>query len=220
MFKKIFIKLCSQRNVAPTVVCQAIGLSNAAFSKWTEDSIPRDTTLQKIADYFGVTVQYLKSGIEENNPPDYLYSETNDTMFIERIRELLKNKKILAKDMLTDLGINKNQLSLWESAERNGKDCRKFKAIYVEAIAKYLGTTPKYLYGETDVSHTPLTAPQDLSSPAEQDVCIRTEQEKTLIRVFRETTEEGRLRIIQTVLNICDEIKLAELTGTDSSSAV
>ena len=141
-------------------------------------------------------------------------------MFVERIRELLKIKKILAKDMLTDLGINKNQLSLWESAERNGKDCRKFKSIYVEAIAKYLGTTPEYLYGYTNVSYIPSPAPQNFAITTEHDISISDEQEKTLIRVFRETTEEGRLRIIQTVLNICDEIKLAELTGTDSSSAV
>lgn len=64
MFKKIFIKLCNKNNVAPTVVCQEIGLSNAAFSKWDDNSIPRKTTLQKIADYFGVSVEYLL-GTEE-----------------------------------------------------------------------------------------------------------------------------------------------------------
>lgn len=59
MFKENFIRLCNQRGVAPSAVCSAIGLSNATFSCWTDDSVPRRATLMKIADYFGVTVQDL-----------------------------------------------------------------------------------------------------------------------------------------------------------------
>lgn len=59
MFKKNFEILCAKRNVAPTSVCREIGLSNAAYSCWDESSIPRKTTLMKIANYFGVTVEDL-----------------------------------------------------------------------------------------------------------------------------------------------------------------
>lgn len=59
MFKETFIRLCNQKGIAPTVVCAEIGLSNAAFSSWTESSVPRKATLMKLADYFGVTVDYL-----------------------------------------------------------------------------------------------------------------------------------------------------------------
>lgn len=62
MFKDNFIRLCAEKNIAPTAVCKSLGLSNAAFSTWTENSIPRKTTLLKIADYFGVTVDYLMTG--------------------------------------------------------------------------------------------------------------------------------------------------------------
>ena len=34
-----------------------------------------------------------------------------------------------------------------------------------------------------------------------------SEQEKTLLETFRSTTEQGKQRIIQNVLNICDEIE-------------
>ncbi|MBR2908063.1 MAG: LexA family transcriptional regulator [Clostridia bacterium] len=60
MFKEQFVKLCNEKGVAPTVVCQEIGLSAAAFSKWTDESIPRAATLQKLADYFHVSVPYLR----------------------------------------------------------------------------------------------------------------------------------------------------------------
>ena len=59
MFKNNFVKLCNKKGVAPTVVCQAIGLTASAFTNWSETSVPRRATLQKFADYFGVTVEYL-----------------------------------------------------------------------------------------------------------------------------------------------------------------
>lgn len=59
MFKKIFIDLCNAKKVSPSSVCQKVGLSTATFSCWTDESVPRRATLQRIADYFGVTVDYL-----------------------------------------------------------------------------------------------------------------------------------------------------------------
>ena len=59
MFKENFIRLCNEKGIAPTVVCTSVGLSDAAFSKWTDTSVPRRATLMRIADYFGVTVDDL-----------------------------------------------------------------------------------------------------------------------------------------------------------------
>lgn len=70
MFKKIFIRLCNERGVAPTTVCRENGLSNAAFSCWTDDSIPRKTTLLKLANYFNVSVDYLLGKEDTPLPQD------------------------------------------------------------------------------------------------------------------------------------------------------
>lgn len=59
MFKKIFVRLCNERGEPPTVVCRKLGLSGAAFSEWNENSVPRRATLERVADYFGVSVEYL-----------------------------------------------------------------------------------------------------------------------------------------------------------------
>lgn len=64
MFKNNFIRLCNQKGVSPTTVCMAVGLSNATFSKWTEESVPRKATLMRIADYFGVTAESLLADTE------------------------------------------------------------------------------------------------------------------------------------------------------------
>lgn len=68
MFKENFIKLCNKAGKTPTAVCAEIGLSNAAYSKWDEKSVPHRATLLKIADYFGVSVDTLLEG--EGNPPE------------------------------------------------------------------------------------------------------------------------------------------------------
>ena len=65
MFKRNFINICAERGVAPTAVLKQIGLSNATFTCWTEESIPRQTTLKKIADYFGITPEDLLRGPAE-----------------------------------------------------------------------------------------------------------------------------------------------------------
>lgn len=71
-------------------------------------------------------------------------------LFIERVRQLLKEKGMYGKDMLADLEINKNQLTRWEK-----EDTVPTKAVLI-AIADYLETTPEYLLGETDIKEKPV----------------------------------------------------------------
>ena len=74
MFKTIFIKLCNERGESPTSVCLKVGLSNSAYTAWTDESVPRMTTLVKLAEYFGVSVDYLL-GREHTGAP---FSENAD----------------------------------------------------------------------------------------------------------------------------------------------
>jgi transcriptional regulator with XRE-family HTH domain len=67
MFKKNFELICAQKGVAPTAVCKKIGLTGSAYSLWTEESIPRKTTLIKLANELGVTVEEL---LEEKKPAE------------------------------------------------------------------------------------------------------------------------------------------------------
>jgi len=67
MFKENFIKICAEKGLSPTAVCVSIGLSSSVFSQWTKHTIPRRTTLIKLADALNVSVDYLlgKEGEEE-----------------------------------------------------------------------------------------------------------------------------------------------------------
>lgn len=59
MFWSRLVELCSKNRVTPTALCIELGLSNATSVKWKRGSVPRDTTIKKIADYFGVPVSYF-----------------------------------------------------------------------------------------------------------------------------------------------------------------
>lgn len=62
----IFEKLCMAHNVTPYRVCKDTGITTASISNWKAGRYsPKVEKLQKIADYFGVTVEYLMTGKEE-----------------------------------------------------------------------------------------------------------------------------------------------------------
>lgn len=90
MFKQNFIRLCNKKGVAPTVVCQQVGLSNAAFSCWTDSSVPRQSTLLKISEYFGVSVEELLSDPKEKDPiKQEEFDEANE--FLAQIAQEIKS---------------------------------------------------------------------------------------------------------------------------------
>lgn len=60
---KIFEELCTSRNVTPYRVGKETGIATSTFSDWKNGkSTPKTDKLQKIADFFMVTVDYLLTG--------------------------------------------------------------------------------------------------------------------------------------------------------------
>ena len=59
VFYDQFAKLCKERSVSPSAVMVSIGLNKSNATFWKKGSIPKGDTLQKLAAYFGVSVDYL-----------------------------------------------------------------------------------------------------------------------------------------------------------------
>ena len=59
MFYDNFVKACNSRNKAPSAVAIDIGISKATVTGWKNGSTPNDATLQKLADYFGISPEDL-----------------------------------------------------------------------------------------------------------------------------------------------------------------
>ena len=70
MFKEKFIDLCAKKGVSPSFACSKIGISPAAFSQWTSETVPRKVTQLKAAEFFGVSVDYLLGVEDEKKPPE------------------------------------------------------------------------------------------------------------------------------------------------------
>ena len=120
MFKENFIRLCNQRGVAPTVVCKEIGLSDAVYSKWTDESVPRRATLMKLADYFGVTVDDL---LRDEKAPA---AEAEEVDELNELLEELKTRPEMRMLFSLAKGATKEDVELAvqiiERMRRNGGD--------------------------------------------------------------------------------------------------
>lgn len=88
MFYVNFINLCADKSVTPAQVGREIGVSGAAISKWKAGGMPSDTTLAKVANYFGVTTDYLLTGEIKKSPASEL---TEDDELNEYLNVLKNN---------------------------------------------------------------------------------------------------------------------------------
>jgi len=84
MFYTIFEELCRSRGVKPGRAAGEIGVSRAAVTRWKQGGYtPRGEALEKIAAYFGVSVDYLLHGEDEG---------TSDAE-LDEFLDLLKNRQ-------------------------------------------------------------------------------------------------------------------------------
>lgn len=67
-FYNNFIRLCNEAGKSPSKVALEIGTTKPSVTRWKNGSRPSDATLQKIADYFNVSTDYLLGVENKNNP--------------------------------------------------------------------------------------------------------------------------------------------------------
>lgn len=162
MFWEQFVTLCNQKNISPTAACAELGYSNAIPTKWRKGAMPRNATLHKIADYFGVSVDYLISGDGE------LKKDT-----ISRIKQLAEQKGIKLKFICEKLGYNGR--TYFNDIERNNSTIPNDK---LEIIADILGTTVDYLLGNEN-------APQKATILIPKSNEALTDHEQLVITAYR-----------------------------------
>ena len=67
-FYENYVKLCNSVGKSPSAVAVELKFGKPSVTRWKSWTEPRDATLQKIADYFGVTVEYLKGEETKKDP--------------------------------------------------------------------------------------------------------------------------------------------------------
>ena len=78
MFFNRFQALCADRGISVYKACTDIGLNRSAVAKWKQGGKPNGTTAARLAEYFGVTTDYLLGLEEEKAPAETLRSVSDE----------------------------------------------------------------------------------------------------------------------------------------------
>lgn len=98
---EIYCKLRDEHGVKDADVVRETGITKSTFSDWKNGrSKPKNDKLQKIADYFGVTLDYLTTGKEETIKETILThkDERDIEKIINQTREQLLSQEGLMFD--------------------------------------------------------------------------------------------------------------------------
>lgn len=90
--RNAFDALLEERGVTSAAVAKATGISAATLSEWRKGKyVPKAEKLQKVADYFGVPVDYLMTGNarDESGRTYYIDDQT-----AQLAQELMDNKDL------------------------------------------------------------------------------------------------------------------------------
>lgn len=87
VFYDVFLQLCNSVNKSPSAVVQELGMNKSAVTNWkTRGSTPTGANLQKIADYFNVSVPYLREEDEEKTSPATMTEDEELQYVLEQYR--------------------------------------------------------------------------------------------------------------------------------------
>lgn len=99
MFYLNFVRLCNGIAKSPSAVAEEMGFQRSVVTRWSKGSVPRKATIEKIADYFGVSAAEL-TGEEQKEKPapggselDAAFSSVLDQLTAEELAEVLEYAK-------------------------------------------------------------------------------------------------------------------------------
>lgn len=99
---EVFEQLLQKYDVTPYKVAKEAGVTQTALSNWKlGKSTPTTQTLQKIADYFGVTIDYLMTGKEELEKKETTLTP-KDTRDIEKILDSTREQLLTQEGLMFD----------------------------------------------------------------------------------------------------------------------
>ena len=99
----IFERLLHEKGATVYQVSKATHIAASTFTDWKNGrSVPKADKLKKIADYFGISVDYLISGEIEEVTPTVLTNDEESVLAL--FRKIPEHKRALAFELLRFLG--------------------------------------------------------------------------------------------------------------------
>ena len=76
-------RLCTEANISPYKVCEKVGLNRSAVAKWKKGSLPNGATLNSLAQFFNVSVDYLLGNEQkEKSAQNVQVRDENDNIVV------------------------------------------------------------------------------------------------------------------------------------------
>lgn len=135
MFYDNFLELCNSVGEKPSAVALKLGISKATVSNWKRrKNGATDATALKIANYFGITVDELKTGIKkEPSIPTDEELDKNDAMW-EKREEISRMLPDLTSQQLSDII---NYIENTNNPELNARYSELLKIASMMSSEKY-----------------------------------------------------------------------------------
>lgn len=88
LYETIF-QLCEDKNISITSLESELGLGRGLIGKWRNGTSPNLEKLQKVADYFHVTIDYLTTGKELATDWKPTFTEKDEKDLDKKVEDLL-----------------------------------------------------------------------------------------------------------------------------------
>jgi transcriptional regulator with XRE-family HTH domain len=125
MFYNYFVELCNRAKISPSKAAQQIGLSKSSVSGWKNGSVPRDSQIMRIADFFGIPVSDIYSVV--NSQREAIFNRTEFEKYtMNRAEKATETEKA---PMPNDIG-EENILRMYRSLSTEEKG-----ALYAYALS-------------------------------------------------------------------------------------
>lgn len=187
-----FALLLAENNVTPYRVSKDTGIATATLSDWKNGrSTPKNDKLQKIADYFNVSLDWLTGNSDYRNVQDLIKSESNDNGHLA-FSKLLNERGVTAYKVSKETGVTQSTLSDWKRGRSTPKTDNMKK------IADYFGVSIDYLMTGKESN--------DENTSTEKDYAKNETERKLLVlcRKANDVSEEEREDIINLFENTID----------------
>lgn len=103
-FYERFVSLCDEKGIKPGRAAEDCGINRSNVTMWKNNGgTPRSNALQKLADYFGVTTDYLLGKETKKAPTNGERKDVLDEVdvaFYGEYKELDEDQKATIRDMV------------------------------------------------------------------------------------------------------------------------
>lgn len=160
MFYDRFNELCNEKGVTPVQLRKELGISQSTVASWKSRGLtPKGITLQRLADYFGVSVNYLLGAA-----PKHEIIVGGDSVFYDRFMDLCVSAGVTPTQVARDIGVNRSTVSMWKIQGTTPKYAAMVK------LSKYFNVSVDYLQGTSEHRCSSNDCVSGIDAVAERDL--------------------------------------------------